>query len=346
VAALPPPYTVTFQEQGLINGMTWKVSTNGTQKSGLVSGGTSTLKFKVLNGTYNYSISNIPGYTSSARQGNYTVNGGPVFIRILFHQVDYPITFNETGLPAAKTWEVTLSNTTQGLNDLLTAYAPSGMQYSEPNGTYNFTVTELGLYLPQPANGSLTVDGSALAESITFVPPALFNVTFQENGLPAGTSWGAYVVASQWGDFSNSTTNRSFSLELPNATAGSDFAVADTVAGFASPGYVYFGVSAAPETIDLNYSALYPVYLNETGLPLGTAWYASLSGSPGYFSGSSSNGTIEYEVPNGTYTWRRRPRAALPSRAVTPTNRSCSPSRPRTRSGSTKPDCLPGHPGR
>jgi len=307
VAAKPPPYTVTFQEQGLLNGMTWKVTTNGTQKTGTVSGGTSSLKFKVLNGTYNYSVTSVPGYTSSALKGNYTIRGGPLFIRILFHQILYPITFNETGLPNAAEWQVTLSNVSQGLSDLIFTEAPGGILYSEPNGTYNFSVVETGLYLPEPPNGTLTVSGSAITEIIAFVPPPLYNITFRENGLPAGTTWGAYVSSYQWGDFSNSTANRSYSLELPNATLDSDFAYADPVTGFASPGYAYFGVFGVPATIDLNYSPLYLVDLNETGLPTGTEWTAELSGTPGSFSGYSLNSTIEYEVPNGTYTFSVTP---------------------------------------
>jgi len=303
VRALPPPYTVTFQEQGLNNGMTWKVTTNGTTHTGTVSGGTSSLKFKVLNGTYTYSISPVPGFAPSALSGNYTIAGGPDFIRVLFHQVVYPITFNETGLPNSSTWEVTLTNSSQGLDDLLTAYTPEGVVFYVPNGTYNFTDSETGLYLPTPANGSLTVDGSGLVEQIAFRPPLLFNVTIEVHGLPTGTLWGADVVASQWGSFQNTTTNSSYTLELPNATLDSDYAQADAVTGFEAPSGVYFGVFAAPETVQLNYSPLYPVYLNETGLPTGTAWYADLSGAPGYYYGYSSNSTIQYEVPNGSYTF-------------------------------------------
>jgi len=303
VKAPRPPYTVTFQEQGLLNGAKWKVTTNGTTHTGTVSGGTSSLEFKLLNGTYSYSITPVAGYTASSLSGTYMVSGGPVFLRILFHQIFYPISFNETGLPAAAEWQVTLTNSSQGLDDQLWAAAPTNITFSEPNGTYNFTDSVSDLYLPTPTNGTFTVHGTAVVELIAFRPPPLFNVTFQENGLRAGLLWGAFVSSYEWGDFQNSTNDRSYTLPLPNASLDQDYAFGDSIPGYASPSYVYFGVFGAPETIQLNYSPLYPVYLNETGLPTGTSWSASLSGPGGDFYVGSTNGTIQFAAPNGTYTF-------------------------------------------
>ncbi len=302
VPALPPPYKVTFQEQGLPNGATWNVTTNGTTHTGTVVSGTSSLSFKVLNGTYSYSASPVTGYSSIALKGSYTIAGGPAFLRIPYHEILYPITFNETGIPPTSylSWTVGLNNTSQALEVSGSATVPLGIVFGAPNGTYNFTVSDSGLYVPEPANGTVTVNGGGVSESILFVPPPLYNITFQEQYLAPGTSWGA-DVSSNWAYFTNTTSSDSFTLQLPNATYGYDYVNALAVAGYQPPTSFYFTVTGAPETVLLNYSLLYPVYLNETGLPTGTSWSAYLQGITGETTGYSTNSTIEWAMPNGSY---------------------------------------------
>ena len=47
----------------------------------------------------------------------------------------FPVTFTETGLPAGLTWNVTLNGVTES------GLAGSAITFSEPNGTYAYTLT-------------------------------------------------------------------------------------------------------------------------------------------------------------------------------------------------------------
>jgi len=57
---------------------------------------------------------------------------------------------------------------------------------------------------------------------------------------------------------------------------------------------------AAQTTVSSNSSTLYRVTFNETGLKSGTIWSVNLAS----LSGSSSNGTISFEVVNGSYSYK------------------------------------------
>ncbi|EQD68905.1 hypothetical protein B2A_00249, partial [mine drainage metagenome] len=61
-------YTVTFSESSLPSGLTWSVTVNRVPKSRATDGGTDRLTWAGLaNGTYNYSIADIPGWHQGTR---------------------------------------------------------------------------------------------------------------------------------------------------------------------------------------------------------------------------------------------------------------------------------------
>lgn len=78
-----PKYNVTFVEKGLPANTTWSVTLNGvTQKS------TSTkIVFSMLNGKYNYTVSQIANYTVSPSSGSVVVNGSAVSISITYTHI-------------------------------------------------------------------------------------------------------------------------------------------------------------------------------------------------------------------------------------------------------------------
>ncbi len=60
-------------------------------------------------------------------------------------------------------------------------------------------------------------------------------------------------------------------------------------------------VAGADQNVEVSFSRVtYPVTFTETGLPSGTEWSVALSGSAPQSSGSSE---IDFEEPNGTYTY-------------------------------------------
>ncbi|EQD64961.1 hypothetical protein B1B_06545, partial [mine drainage metagenome] len=59
--------------------------------------------------------------------------------------------------------------------------------FTEPNGTYSFTVAAIDGYVATPSSGNVTVVGHAVTAFITYQPA--YTVTFQQYTLPSGTSW-------------------------------------------------------------------------------------------------------------------------------------------------------------
>ena len=73
----------------------------------------------------------------------------------------YTVTFTESGLTSGASWSVTLNSATQS------ASAPSSIVFMETNGTYSFTTSASG-YTATPSSGSVTVNGHAVAQAISF----------------------------------------------------------------------------------------------------------------------------------------------------------------------------------
>ncbi len=308
VAARPGPYNVTFAEQGLPNGATWYATTNSHSHRGTVVGYASDVQVKLANNTYTYNISAYPGYTVAPTNGTYRVNGGPVFIRVIFHELLYSITFNETGLPSSSEWWVHLTNTTQGVSDNLTEYAPLGAPFLEGNGTYNYSTGEIGLWIAQPPSTTVIVSGTAVSVIVNFIAPPLFNVTFVAVHLPVGIAWGG-SVNSNWGSFSNHTANHTYSLLLPNTTAYDDSIYPDAAVGYSNPSYLTFAVSGKAEIVNITYAETFTATLVETGLPVGTSWngYDDNTSVGSGTSASSTNAFLNFTVVNGSYRFTINP---------------------------------------
>ena len=75
----------------------------------------------------------------------------------------YPISFSESGLPSGTNWSVTL-------NSQMLYSTASTITFSEPNGTYSFSVGTVPGYTANVTSGSLTVNGNSVSRSIAFTP--------------------------------------------------------------------------------------------------------------------------------------------------------------------------------
>ncbi len=94
--------------------------------------------------------------------------------------VDGSAPFGGAGSPITPTTD---SNVTTG--------ASGSIQFSEPNGSYNYSVSTGAAYVLLPSTGSVAVVGRGSTVSVTFVPG--YGLTFDESGLPAGVSWNVSV---------------------------------------------------------------------------------------------------------------------------------------------------------
>ncbi|MHB1622959.1 MAG: thermopsin family protease [Cuniculiplasma sp.] len=181
-------YTVTFTETGLPAGTTWYVNGTGLD-SGPITG--STYSVMLTNGTYAYTIqTNNKIYEPSPSSGSVTVNGGSKSVPITFSQVKYAVTFTETGLPAGTTWYV------NGTGMHGHASAPSNISFSLNNGTYAFTVTNLGSYYTTTYSFTVNVSGKKITETVDYYHWAYITGTISPNNATLTINGKAVSISS------------------------------------------------------------------------------------------------------------------------------------------------------
>jgi hypothetical protein len=331
-------YALVFQEAGLPAGTNWSVQLVGDSvRSGFYSENSTnaTLGFVVPNGTYRFTIADSSNYSQvyspTPSTGSVVINGSAEAVAIAFASEPlYDVTFAETGLPSGTFWSVELSNTSNqsggggGGNGSWSPFC-FGLSYWNgsinatisfvvPNGTYNFSIGNVtngsSLYDPTPMSGNLTVAGAPVTVDVLFATVPLYNVTFDETGLPGGGPNGTFWYAELWNDsvgfFFNVSGNSTISFTVPEGTY--NFAIGNVTSNGSfyvpTPMSGNLTVAGADVTIPVSFAAvaLYDLEFVESGLPNGTLWSVQLwNDSAGSYFNVSSNTTIGFEVPNGTY---------------------------------------------
>lgn len=154
-----PVYAITFQERGLPAGANWSVTVDGR----LESGTTSAIGAAFPAGVHIYRVGAVPGYDAVPSNGslNLTANTTVAIVFSTASGPTYAVEFAESGLVAGTPWCVALNGT-----DLCTSGASATITLV--NGTYNFTVRSVPGYTPEPAGGTVLVQGAAVERTITF----------------------------------------------------------------------------------------------------------------------------------------------------------------------------------
>jgi hypothetical protein len=182
-------YTVTFFEGGLpvTAGAvpSWSVNATGTP----VSSTTYFLTIALPNGTAKYTVGVPTGYVATPASGSITVSAGPASAVIIFSLIPatYAVTFTESGLPSGGSWEVYLNGAASG------SLTGATTTFSEPNGTYTFTVvTPTGYSATSSATGNtVTVNGAAVAVTVTIAQ----TVTSTSSGIDKNTGLSTLAYA-------------------------------------------------------------------------------------------------------------------------------------------------------
>ena len=207
----------------------------------------------------------------------------------------YSVTFSEAGLTKGTPWSVTLAGSTRSSSS-------STVQFTEGNGSYAFSVGGVSGYTASPSSGTVTVNGASVTQSVAFSPSAVatYAVTFTESGLPAGTSWSVALSGSP----GSGSAPGSITFNEPNGTY--PYAVGSVAGYTASPSSGSVTVNGADESQAITFTPIppttYMVTFTETGLPSGTEWSVTVSGStvsalaPAAASLSEPNGTYSYTV--------------------------------------------------
>lgn len=294
-------YAIAFTETGLASGTSWAVTLDSSTQSTT----TDTVTFGAADGTFGYSVTPVAGYTASPGSGSVTVAGGPAWVAITFTPTGtpaYAVSFTESGLPAGRTWSVTLSGATQSSTTATVAFV-------EANGPHPFSVGGVSGYVARPPSGTVSVSGAAVSVTIAFASqgPGTYAVRFNETGLPNGSRWNVTVASVK-----ESSTSPNITFELANGQY--DYAV-DPV----GPWYPVirpngtFTVASAPLAIPITFAFTSPVTIPQSGIPAGTPWMveATLTALPAraqeglvgmsWFANSTGVNALLHLV-NGTYT--------------------------------------------
>ena len=147
---VPVLYPVTFVETGLPAGTFWNVSLgNETNVSS-----NSTIVFKVTNGTYNYTIPNINGITSSPSNGSISIYGEQAKIFVTFTAA-INFTFFEKGLPAGAKWSVYIDGSYHNSTSSI-------ISITLPNGTYSYIVILPSGYYASSMHGKVNYSNNLI----------------------------------------------------------------------------------------------------------------------------------------------------------------------------------------
>ncbi len=209
----------------------------------------------------------------------------------------YPVYFTESGLPSGTTWSVY----TNGMNY---TSGTSTISLSLPNGTYPYSTNPVSGYGVSSSSGSITVNGAASYQYITFSPTSsnstsTYPVYFNESGLPTGTTWSVNI-----NNFNYNSNTSTISLSLPNGTYS--FYIYPVSGYSASPSSAgSITVNGGPSSVFITFylsstSSNGTLYFYESGLANGTNWSVTLNTT----TKSSTTGSISFTVPAGTYRYR------------------------------------------
>lgn len=273
-------YPVNFTETGLASGFPKKNWVAKLDANSLAPYSSSAV-FGRPNGTYAYTVAaeaGVTGYIAIPSSGSVTVDGLPTRIDVNFVRSSsaFLVDFRESGLPSGTAWNVTLEAYT-------VTSTSSTIALHETNGTYAYSVMVAGM---GSTGGSFTVKGRNLT-----IPVSFYKVTFNEKGLPAGTSW---TVTANGTPRGSTTSNIVFYL-----ANGTYAYLISPIAGYKTNYTGSVLVSGAnPATIIVKWAEVtYPVKFVETGLPKGTEWSVVIDGMTHSPTGKST----KFSLPNGTF---------------------------------------------
>jgi hypothetical protein len=298
-------YGVTFTETGLPAGTAWSVTVGGTYYSTNLN----QISAELPNATYSWKVGIVPGWTPSSSAGSITINGAGVNVPISFNRTVYAVSFVESGLNSNALWNVTFNGSLH--------FSRSGsIAFSLPNGTYSFTVGKRWGWSVSPISGVITVSGSAVNENILFVPIPTYTVTFQETGIAPGVRWDVNLTNTSDGGLNSSYAIVSSSVPWSSSISLEEFNGRYSYTTYSSGFEAYSWSTSSPITVNGNNIVVrvyfkqitYGVWFIPSGLPFYESWNAYLNVNGNIESGNgyytpSQNGSIEFVVGNGTYSY-------------------------------------------
>ena len=200
-------YNVTFIENGLSRGTQWSIVFNGSTETSY----SSLISFVAKNGSYNFTISRVKGYSSNITDATIRVNGANIIVDVNYTLIEFKVEFVENGLPKSKfPWTVNLSNSIESSFN-------TTINFKVINGTYHFLISNVLGYVTSPDSGNVTVNGSTIIKPITF-SEILYNITFLFFGYQHGTQWGVIITNDSMQLYYDTNTSGILTALLPQGS--------------------------------------------------------------------------------------------------------------------------------
>jgi len=293
-----PTFEVSFSEVGPMTGYWWDVSITGGPS---LAGNGKTVATALPNGSYSYAVVTLSPYWRGT-PGSVVVNGTAVADSVTFVALRYTVSFTESGLPSrvlsAVGWTVELNGTVER------SHASTLSIHGLPNGTYSLLVVGPSGHTT-PIRPSQTVAGNTTV-NVVFTRGRTLSLTFTEGGLPRIRSsvqrWcvevgGWKTCSSRPSQTFENLTSGSYAYAVLSPTSGQ--ATTASVSGMSIPLNGTLDVERSEE-VKLKFVYRYAVTFTESGLTSGT-WSLSIRG---HTETAAWNRTIEFNLTNGTYTYR------------------------------------------
>jgi len=281
---------VSFVESSLPVNTSWSVYVNGhvhvTENQSIT--------ILLQNGTYQYQVVEQGNYFPGTPYGVFTVSGQSKTITIGFVDIEYRVSFQESGLPAGVAWTMQILNQTGAL----TAYTSTSTynNVSLLNGSYSYNMLEANFYVSIPGNGTFNVNGENQLFSIQY-KIFTYTVDFTETGLPAGNTWNISLISDLGTANYSTTTSSSVSFTVVNGTYSFKIeSLNKSVAPTPITGTVTVSGSAVNVPVSFN-QVLYTASIQESGLPKNTTWEVEINN----VTYTSKDNSINVSLINGTY---------------------------------------------
>jgi hypothetical protein len=265
-------YRANFSEENLPAGTVWSATINGVEESS----SSPTIEFNLSGGPYTYSIvSPIEDgagvqYAASPDAGSFTVSRAPTNLSVAFteqFELSTSVSPSDAGtLTPSSGW----FNASAAVD--LSALPHAGFAFS------NWSGTGPGSYSGVADPGMVVMNGP-VSELASFSSAVTYVVTFEESGLPSGTTWTEVVNG-----ISNTSTGPSITFSEPNGSYS--YYSAGSMSGgagiryLASPSAGAFVLHGSGTSIDVAYTVQYALTTSVSPSDSGTVspdggWYNS-----------------------------------------------------------------------
>ena len=277
-----PQHPVYFNETGLAGGYVWSVTLNGVQQT---SGSSSIVFWENPGQWYSYTIS-ANGYQVNPTSGQVYVSNSGQTVSV---NLQAAIIFVPIGFPSGDNayWQVydsgwgwqgaTYSGPGTGNITFAQSYGSYYYQVNSPTWVYIYASGQNVEFYSTPTSGTVNFNAPMVIDINWYAPQ--YTITFDESGLPSGTSWS--VTLGSGSGITQTTTASSISFQV---YSGSYYYQASAGGYTLSPGNGWVTASGSNQVVNLQAQLGYiwftPVGLNP-GVQFhteGTRWSLQING--------------------------------------------------------------------